>query len=56
MQYVITVGEALNKGIWDDLCNMFGINPWAMNEGLMESSHEFKLSHKEAKLLHLIED
>lgn len=53
MKYVITAGEANERGIWDDLCEMFGINPWAMNEGLMESSYEFQLSEQQAKQLGL---
>ena len=53
MKYVITAGEANERGILDRLCDMFGINPWAMNEGLMESSHEFKLDEQQARQLGL---
>jgi hypothetical protein len=51
--YVITAGEAIKRGIWMPLCDMFGINPWAMNEGLMEKSHEFKLDEQQARQLGL---
>ena len=54
MKYVITAGEANKCGVWDRLCEMFGINPWAMNEGSMESSHEFKLDEQQAQKLGLL--
>jgi hypothetical protein len=53
VKYVITAGEANERGVWDKLCEMFGLNPWAMNEGLMESSHEFKLDEQQVRQLGL---
>jgi len=55
MKYIITANDALERGCWDKLCEMFGINPWAMSEGLMESTEEFTLTEKQAKKLGFIE-
>lgn len=54
MKYIITARELMNRGKWDAVCDMFGINPWAVNEGLMESSEEFKLDESQARKLGLL--
>jgi hypothetical protein len=54
MQIVITAGEAIDKGIWDDLCEMKRLNIWAVNEGLMDSDEPITLSEEEAKKLGLL--
>jgi hypothetical protein len=54
MQIIITAREALNRGIWDDVCELKGINPWALNEGLMSSKDEITLTQEEAKKLGLV--
>jgi len=56
MRYVVTAGEINERGCWEEFCEMFCINPWAMSEGLMESSEEFKLTAEQAKKLGLIKD
>lgn len=35
MNINITAGEAIDKGLWDDICKLKGWNPWIVNEGLM---------------------
>jgi len=42
----LTADEAIDLGIWDDLCKMKGISIWAVNEG-MSSDHEFTLTKEE---------
>lgn len=54
MKITLTAREILDKGIWDEFCEMRGINPWAMNEGQMDSSEEFTFTEKESKKLGLI--
>lgn len=54
MDYVITAREANSRGFWKQICELFGVNEWAMNEGLMDSSHEFRLTEKEAIKIGLI--
>lgn len=53
MEITITAREALNKGIWDDLCDLKGINVWAINEGMMDDTEEITLTEEEAKALGL---
>jgi len=54
MKIILTAQEILDRGIWDEFCEMKGINPWAMNEGLIDSDEEFIFSEQEAKELGLI--
>ena len=54
MKIILTAGEAINKGIWDKICELKGYNPWCVNEGLMDSDDEIKLTSKEAKKIGLI--
>jgi len=54
MKLIITAREALDKGIWDKLCNFKGINPWAINAGLMDSDSEIVLTEDEARHLGLL--
>jgi len=49
MTITVTAREILDKGVWDEFCEEFGINPWAMNEGLMDSSEEFTLTEEQAR-------
>jgi hypothetical protein len=51
---VITPRELLDSYLWDEFCNMRGINIWAMNEGLMSSDEVIILTEDEAIALGLI--
>lgn len=33
----LTVRHIMDRGLWDRVCEQKGINPWAVNEGLMSS-------------------
>ena len=55
MKITITAREALDKGIWDKLCDLKGINVWAINKGLMDSTDEITLTLLEAEELGLID-
>ncbi len=35
MDVSMTVREIVDKGLWDWVCEVEGINPWARNEGLI---------------------
>lgn len=54
MKITITAGEALDKDIWDKICYLRGINPWAVNEGQMDSTEAIDLTEEEAHYLGLI--
>lgn len=49
MKITVTAREILDKGVWDEFCEEFGINVWAINEGLMDDSEEFSLSEEQAR-------
>lgn len=54
MTITITVKEALEKGIWDEICKLKGFSVWCLAEGLMSSNEVIRLTEKEAKNLGLI--
>lgn len=38
LKVTATVKELMDAGVWDEVCDLLGLNPWAVNEGLMDSS------------------
>ncbi len=54
LKVTITAHEAIEKGIWDDLCELRGWNVWIVNEGRMDSDHEIELTEQEARKLRLL--
>ena len=53
MKIIITAGEAQDKGIWEKLCNLKGIDIYAIAEGTMDSDKEIILTEEEAHKLGL---
>jgi hypothetical protein len=53
MKYVATAREILDRGIWQEFCDLRGINEWAINEGRMDASEEFTFTEEEALRLGL---
>jgi len=47
MKMIITAGEALDYGWWSKICDLKGINEWAINEGQMDREEEIELTEKE---------
>ena len=39
----ITFREAQQLGIWDKICDLTGINPWAVNEGQLDEHEELEV-------------
>jgi len=54
MKIVITAEEALEKGIWGDLCDLRDWNVYIINEGLMDAEETIELTEYEATSLGLI--
>ena len=54
MKLIITAEEAMDKGIWDEICDIKGYNPWCVNEGLMDEKEEITLTKDQARKLRLI--
>ena len=50
----ITASEAMDNGVWLKLCDLKGINEWAVNEGLMDGSDEIELTIEAAKELGIL--
>jgi hypothetical protein len=46
----------LDRGVWDDYCEKYGINVWAINEGLMRSNEMLNVSLADAKRWGLLKD
>ena len=49
MKIIVTAEELIDRGDWDSFCEEKGINPWSVNEGLMDSDEEFVLSVQDAR-------
>lgn len=52
----VTAGEVLERGVWDSLCEMLSLNPWSVNEGLMDSNETFDLTVEQAEKLGFIKN
>lgn len=55
MNLTLTPEEAVEKGIWEELCELKGLNPHCVNEGLLDNEEELYLDEEEARTLRLIE-
>ena len=49
MEKIYTAKELMDKYKWDEVCNLKGINPWCINEGLMDSSYEISFNEEECR-------
>lgn len=50
MKLLLTYREVLDKcNNWDDLCRKIGLNPWCINEGLIDVNAELELDYEIAK-------
>jgi hypothetical protein len=54
MKIIITAGEAIDIGIWEELCNIKGMWVFALNEGVIDNDHEVILTEEEASKLGII--
>jgi hypothetical protein len=43
----ITFNEAQKLGIWERICEIIGLNVYAINEGLLDSNEEITVSLNE---------
>lgn len=55
IQVTATVRELMNRHVWDQACDMTGLNPWAVNEGQMGSGDRVTLTLEEARTLGLLD-
>ena len=54
MKIIITAGEAIERGVWGDICDVRGYDRQAIHEGKADSTTEIILTIEEAKDLGLI--
>lgn len=54
MKVVTTPRELMDRSRWDEACGMLGLNPWAVNEGQMDSGDEITLTEGQAFQLGLV--
>jgi hypothetical protein len=52
----VEAGTLLDKGCWDRYCEKYGINVWAINEGLMPRNERVDISYSDAKNWGLLKD
>ena len=54
MEVRIAAGELLDRLVWERACDMLGLNPRAVNEGLMDSGDKVTLTLEQAAELGLL--
>lgn len=54
MKIITTFGELQDKGVWEQACEMLGLNEWCINEGLALSDDEITLTEEQGKKLGLL--
>ena len=54
MKLIIKAGEALDYGWWERICDLKGINVWAINEGLMDREDTIELTSEEMEKLGIL--
>jgi hypothetical protein len=50
MQVSMTINEAMLKYDWKKLCEVKGMNPWILNEGLATGDEKITLTEEEMEL------
>ena len=55
MEVTITANDLIDKGIWEEACELLSINVWAVNEGLMDSDHKLSFTQEQADKLGLLD-
>lgn len=54
MKIKVSADDLIDKGVWDKVCDLKGLNPWCVNEGTMDSNDDITFTEDEAKKLGLI--
>ena len=49
MKVVVTVRDIIERGLWEKVCELKGLNGWAVAEGLIDEDDEIVLTEEEAK-------
>jgi hypothetical protein len=53
MKITLTLGEIMDKGLWDKFCELKEWNVWCVSEGLAEVSETVDLTMEECERLGL---
>lgn len=56
MKIVVTLGNLVEKGCWEQYCEEKGWDPWCINEGRAYTDEEVTLTKEQAIRYGLIED
>jgi hypothetical protein len=54
MKLIVTAGELMDRDLWDKACDLLGLTPWAVNEGMLDSSTPIELTEAQARELDLM--
>jgi hypothetical protein len=44
MRYIVTIGELMDIGLWQEYCEATGRNPYCVNEGLADRDDELDIN------------
>jgi len=55
MRIVITVGELIDRGRWEQACGVLGLGEWVVSEGQMDRDDELVIEASEAFRIGLIQ-
>ena len=54
MEITITVKEICDKHLWEEACDILGINEWSLNEGQIDYDEILTVSEEQARKLGLL--
>ncbi len=54
IKITVTARVLLDQGLWDQACELIGLNVWAINESLMGLDDEISLTQEQAQELGLL--
>lgn len=49
MRCAVTIGEMMDRGVWETFCDMRQLNVWMVNEGMADREDVYALSEYEAR-------
>lgn len=54
MTITVTAGELSDRWLWEEACEILGIDEYALAEGLMDSSEELTFTEAQARKIGLL--
>jgi hypothetical protein len=51
---VVSVDDLMDRGVWEQACDLLGISVWAVNEGQIDAGEHLMLTPEQARTLGLL--